>query len=83
MHVTRVVNQNDNYPHLPPKTKNGYVHAHTEIYLNDKKAYVCQSTGFEAKTCSNSRAPKLSNKPNALNLYRNRLMEVIYGGEFK
>ncbi|KAJ9086558.1 hypothetical protein DSO57_1002685 [Entomophthora muscae] len=82
MHVTRVVNQNDIYPHLPPKTKNGYVHANTEIYLNDKIAHVCQSTGFEAKTCSNSRAPKLSTKPHDLYLYRASLKKVIYGGEF-
>ncbi|KAJ9070871.1 hypothetical protein DSO57_1002931 [Entomophthora muscae] len=80
LYATRVVNDYDGIPHLPPKTKTGYVHTHTEIYLRKNIAHICQSTVFEAKTCSNSRAHKFSKEGHDMYRYKVDLMNIIYGG---
>ncbi|KAI0243642.1 hypothetical protein L0F63_003186, partial [Massospora cicadina] len=57
--TTRVVNENDLVPHIPPYFAN-YRHQHTELYINKGVPTFCKTTTPEDKLCSNSRVPAVN-----------------------
>ncbi|KAJ9076497.1 hypothetical protein DSO57_1025659 [Entomophthora muscae] len=59
--MTRVVNENDLVPHMPPNFV-GYYHQHTELYINQGKPTFCRVTSPEDSQCSNSRVPTVNIK---------------------
>ncbi|KAJ9060185.1 hypothetical protein DSO57_1033580 [Entomophthora muscae] len=52
---TRVVNENDIVPHVPPLFV-GYIHTHLETYIENNVSRVCSTAWMEDPTCSISRA---------------------------
>ncbi|KAI9294432.1 alpha/beta-hydrolase, partial [Neoconidiobolus thromboides FSU 785] len=57
--LTRVVNNKDIVPHVPPR-KFGYSQHQREMHLRDNKAKVCSTTVLEDPTCALSTEPFLS-----------------------
>ncbi|KAJ9063796.1 hypothetical protein DSO57_1037145 [Entomophthora muscae] len=57
--MTRVVNENDPIPHLPPLPFM-YLHQHTEVHINNGVPKVCSTKCAEDPTCSLSRIGNLS-----------------------
>ncbi|KAJ9060181.1 hypothetical protein DSO57_1033576 [Entomophthora muscae] len=51
---TRVVNENDLVPHVPPIFTN-YIHTHLERYIKNNSSRVCSTAWMEDPTCSGSR----------------------------
>ncbi|KAJ9065377.1 hypothetical protein DSO57_1020230 [Entomophthora muscae] len=58
-HITRVVNENEIVPHIPPASS-GFAHHATEMYIHTNKSTICSTKEVEDLTCSLSRFPDLS-----------------------
>ncbi|KAJ9089357.1 hypothetical protein DSO57_1013730 [Entomophthora muscae] len=58
-HITRVVNENEIVPHVPPASF-GSAHHSTEMYIHNNKSRICSTKEIEDPTCSLSRFPNLS-----------------------
>ncbi|KAJ9060183.1 hypothetical protein DSO57_1033578 [Entomophthora muscae] len=56
---TRVVNENDLVPHVPP-IFTGYMHTHLERYIEKGKSRICNTDSMEDSTCSASRLSTLT-----------------------
>ncbi|KAJ9050474.1 hypothetical protein DSO57_1014132 [Entomophthora muscae] len=54
MEMTRVVNDNDSVPHLPPNFA-GFFHAHTEMFIRGNDVRVCSTQALEDRSCSRTR----------------------------
>ncbi|KAJ9076496.1 hypothetical protein DSO57_1025658 [Entomophthora muscae] len=57
--MTRVVNDADLVPHMPPNFV-GYYHQHTELYINQGNPVFCAISEAEDSGCSNSRVPTVN-----------------------
>ncbi|KAJ9074043.1 hypothetical protein DSO57_1010132 [Entomophthora muscae] len=64
MEMTRVVNDNDSVPHLPPNFA-GFFHAHTEMFVRGNDVRVCSTQALEDPTCSRSRVTFPSRIPHS------------------
>ncbi|KAJ9056760.1 hypothetical protein DSO57_1029701 [Entomophthora muscae] len=56
---TRIVNENDPVPHVPPIVA-GYIHAHLERYIQANKSRICNTDSMEDPACSASRTLALN-----------------------
>ncbi|KAJ9050477.1 hypothetical protein DSO57_1014135 [Entomophthora muscae] len=54
LEMTRVVNDNDSIPHMPPNFA-GFYHAHTEMFVQGKNVTICSTQQLEDPACSQSR----------------------------